>query len=40
VFVDYLTVKMVAGAVLAIVYSLMFLNAPVADQRPWGGRSG
>jgi hypothetical protein len=33
-FVDYLTVMMVAvvaGAVLTIVYGLMFLNAPVAD---------
>jgi putative membrane protein len=42
-FVDYLTVMMVAvvaGAVLAIVYGLMFLNAPVADQRPWGWAFG
>jgi len=42
-FVDYLTVMMVAvvaGAVLAIIYGLMFLNAPVADQRPWGWAFG
>jgi len=38
-FVDYLTeimVAVVAGAVLTIVYGLMFLEAPLADQRPWG----
>jgi putative membrane protein len=42
-FVDYLTVMMVAvvaGAVLAIVYGLMFLEAPLADQRPWGWAFG
>lgn len=42
-FVDYLTVMMVAvvaGAVIAIVYGLMFLDAPVADQRPWGWAFG
>ena len=42
-FVDYLTVMMVAvvaGAVITIVYGLMFLDAPLADHRPWGGRSG
>jgi hypothetical protein len=42
-FVDYLTVMMVAGvaeAVLTIVYGLMFLEASLANQRPWGGRSG
>jgi hypothetical protein len=38
-YVDYLTVMMVAvvaGAVLTIIYGLMFLEAPLADQRPWG----
>src|SRR5215208_2039066 len=38
-FVDYLTVIMVAvvpGAVLTVVYGLMFLDAPLADQKPWG----
>ena len=42
-FVDYLTVMMVAvvaGAVLTIVYGLMFLDAPLADQRPWGWAFG
>jgi hypothetical protein len=42
-FVDYLTVMMVAvvaAAVLTIAYRLMFLEAPLADQKPWGGRSG
>src|SRR5215218_5527777 len=42
-FVDYLTVMMVAvvaGAVITIVYGLMFLNAPLADQRPWGWAFG
>jgi putative membrane protein len=42
-FVDYLTVMMVAvvaGAVLTIVYGLMFLNAPVADQKQWGWAFG
>jgi putative membrane protein len=38
-FIDYLTVMMVAvvaGAVITIVYGLMFLEAPLADRRPWG----
>jgi putative membrane protein len=38
-FVDYLTVMMVAvvaGAVLTVAYGLMFLEAPLADQKPWG----
>lgn len=42
-FVDYLTVMMVAvvaGAVITIVYGLMFLDAPLADQRPWGWAFG
>ena len=42
-FVDYLTVMMVAvvaGAVVTIVYGLMFLDAPLADQRPWGWAFG
>ena len=42
-FVDYLTVMMVAvvaGAVLTIVYGLMFLDASLADQRPWGWAFG
>ena len=42
-FVDYLTVMMVAvvaGAVTTIVYGLMFLDAPLADQRPWGWAFG
>ena len=41
-FVDYLTVMMVAvvaGAVLTVVYGLMFLEAPLAEQKPRGGRS-
>jgi putative membrane protein len=42
-FVDYLTVMMVsvvAGAVVTIIYGLMFLDAPLADQRPWGWAFG
>ena len=42
-FVDYLTVMMVAvvaGAVISIAYGLMFLDAPLADQRPWGWAFG
>jgi putative membrane protein len=42
-FVDYLTVMMVAvvaGAVITLVYGLMFLDAPLADQRPWGWAFG
>jgi len=43
VFVDYLTVMMVAvvaAAVLTIAYGLMFLEAPLADQKPWGWAFG
>ena len=42
-FVDYLTVMMVAvvaAAVLTISYGLMFLEAPLADQKPWGWAFG
>jgi putative membrane protein len=42
-FVDYLTVMMVAvvaGAALTIVYGLMFVEAPLADQKPWGWAFG
>jgi putative membrane protein len=42
-FVDYLTVMMVAvvaAAVLTIAYRLMFLEAPLADQKPWGWAFG
>lgn len=42
-FVDYLTVMMVAvvaGAVLTIAYGLMFIEAPLADQKPWGWAFG
>ena len=42
-FVDYLTVMMVAvvaAAVLTISYGLMFVEAPLADQKPWGWAFG
>jgi hypothetical protein len=41
-FIDYLTVMMVAvvaGAVLTIVYGLMFLEAPSQTRDRGGGRS-
>ena len=42
-FVDYLTVMMVAvlaAAALTIAYGLMFVEAPLADQKPWGWAFG
>jgi putative membrane protein len=42
-FVDYLTVMMVAvvaAAALTITYGLMFVEAPLADQKPWGWAFG
>ena len=41
-FIDYLTVMMVAvvaGAVITIVYGLMFLDAPSQTRDHGGGRS-